>query len=413
MEWLINRFWRRRTIGAGLALFFGLQAFASEPEAQGPEHRYLLIVETSRAMSRRIEGVGQVLRELLASGLRGQAMPGDSLGIWTFNDEVFTGQMSAQPFSTASGPALAQRTLDFLKQQNYTGGSRLDKALPGILRVAQTSQRLTVIIISSGEHELEGTSWDPRLSQSYRDWKESLAKARLPMVTVLRALNGRITSGVATPAPWTIEVPPAPELPVAKSPPARPPLKTIVAHGPLASVTNVSVGPLILSGKKDRPASHTTNAPAVAAPEPEVPAIVARPVADPVVGDSSQVAPAESGSEPIAATVSGSGSQDRDLSRPVSAAPAALADSPAPEAIPPADATNHSDAAIAHSSAVDREAASERGSSDHIYWFTGMAVLVAAMAGFWIWRRTRRPRGQVSLITQSLDHSNSSQSVFR
>jgi len=66
----------------------------------GPHsNRYLLIVETSRAMERRSEAALKVAQGLLVSGMNGQLQRGDSLGVWTFNEELYAGRLALQPWS--------------------------------------------------------------------------------------------------------------------------------------------------------------------------------------------------------------------------------------------------------------------------------------------------------------------------
>ena len=62
-------------------------------------NRYLFIVDTSRAMKSRADGVVKTVQDLLTSGLGGQLRRGDSLGLWIFNDELYAGRFPLQEWS--------------------------------------------------------------------------------------------------------------------------------------------------------------------------------------------------------------------------------------------------------------------------------------------------------------------------
>src|SRR5262245_42805489 len=52
--------------------------------------RYLFVVESSRAMQKRAQGVHDTLKALLDSNLSGQMQPNDSVAVWTFNEAIST-----------------------------------------------------------------------------------------------------------------------------------------------------------------------------------------------------------------------------------------------------------------------------------------------------------------------------------
>src|SRR5215472_13613637 len=69
------------------------------PAVTYPANRYLLVVETSNAMRRRADAMAQSVRDLFASAVASQARRGDSLGVWTFNEDVYTGLLPLQQLS--------------------------------------------------------------------------------------------------------------------------------------------------------------------------------------------------------------------------------------------------------------------------------------------------------------------------
>src|ERR1017187_2351128 len=67
-----------------------LPAQTNTAKAPPSSHRWLLIVETSRSMQRRSDAVLTAVQDLLTSGMVGQLRPGDTLGVWTFNSDLYT-----------------------------------------------------------------------------------------------------------------------------------------------------------------------------------------------------------------------------------------------------------------------------------------------------------------------------------
>src|SRR5436190_13833171 len=71
-----------------------------------PANRYLLVIETSQAMQKRADGLAQTIQDLLSSALASQARRGDTLGLWTFNEELFAGQFPLQHWSPEGQKAI-------------------------------------------------------------------------------------------------------------------------------------------------------------------------------------------------------------------------------------------------------------------------------------------------------------------
>src|SRR5262245_15657491 len=106
-----------------VALFF--LAFQSplslnaQPNATGTaarSNRYLLVVETSRSMQRRSEGVLETIQALLASNFGGQIRNGDTLGVWTYNEELSAGKLPVQRWAADAARAVTPRVLAFVKE---------------------------------------------------------------------------------------------------------------------------------------------------------------------------------------------------------------------------------------------------------------------------------------------------------
>ena len=212
-----------------------------------PSNRYLFIVETSRSMRARGEGSLDAIQDLLNSGMGGQLQAGDTLGLWTFNKELFRGLFPLQTWSTQNQRGITGRVLNFLKSQRFEEKANMDQVLPKMQELVKRSQFITVVIISSGEQNLHGTPFDDPINKLYKTWRSQQEKAHMPFVTVLQAQNGNITEYRVGQAPWSPDLPPPPkELELAREK-AKAAAVAVVKRTP---PTQPTLPPLIVSGRK-------------------------------------------------------------------------------------------------------------------------------------------------------------------
>lgn len=217
------------------------QAWAQTNAPSGPPHnRWLLVVETSRTMRPRTDAARNVASMLVYSGMDGQAKPGDTIGLWTFNERLSAGQFPLQEWEPASNKEIARRVYLFLGAQKWEKQSRLDTVLPDIQRLIRDSQFISIFLISDGLQEIHGTPFDDKINAAYRTWRSEQEKSDMPFVTLLRAKAGRITDYVVDMPPWPLKLPP---LPTELEPHKAPPPKT---EKPQPRV----LPPLILSGRR-------------------------------------------------------------------------------------------------------------------------------------------------------------------
>jgi hypothetical protein len=210
-------------------------------------NRYLLIVDISRAMDARTRGTLKVVQELLKSDMSGQMKPGDTLGVWTYNADLYTGRFPLQRWSPDGQKAITSRLLTFLRGQKYEKAADLDKVLVATERVIKDSQLITVILVSAGDGPIHGTPFDDRITEFWQRWHDKQQTARMPFVIVLRGRNGEITDYTLNTPPWAVQMP---YLPVETQIAA--PTPSPVPEAPRA-VQPPTAPPLIVSGKKSKP----------------------------------------------------------------------------------------------------------------------------------------------------------------
>jgi hypothetical protein len=227
-----------------LSSFSPIQAQTNAPQQRS--NRYLLIVEASRSMQKRTDGVFGSIQDLLVSKMGGQLKDGDTIGVWTYNEDLGTGHLGVQRWATNMQEAVTGRILSFLKAQRFEKRGNFEKVVIPLAHVVKSSEVLTTILMADGMEEVHGTPFDDRINNAFKVWRSQQQEARMPFVVVLRAVKGAFTECTVNPAPWVIELPPLPPEPqVAKVTP-----KPTVAPAPKPPPT---LPPLILSGKKPDP----------------------------------------------------------------------------------------------------------------------------------------------------------------
>lgn len=246
------------------------RAWAAEaPAAKELPGRYLIIVDTSFSMHRRAANVQKVVGDLLLSGMNGQLRPGDTMGVWTFNEDLNAGSFPLQLWTPQTRQRIAAGVVEFLQRQRFEKQTQLDKALAAMTGVVKESDKITVLLISDGDDKVSGTPFDREVNKIYKLNHAEQRKLRMPFVTVLRARKGAFIGCQVSMPPWPVEFPTFPAEPqvaepqVAETPPAKEEPKTQL-------IVTSTVPSLIVVGKKpESAASSATNAAPAEAAKPE------------------------------------------------------------------------------------------------------------------------------------------------
>lgn len=373
--------------------------------SSAPAHRYLFIVETSRAMQPRKDGALKTLQDLLGSSVGEELRSGSTLGLWTFNDALYAGRFPLRIWNPETRAETTESLLGFVRSQPFEKKAGFDEVSPALNRLVESSDWLTVVLVCSGEERIEGTPFDPAINEFCRTWREQQQTARMPFVVILRAAKGRLLSYTLNCAQWTVELPPLPPEPPAPAPVPQPaPIAKVEPPPPQPASpppAPVMAAPLILSGRKSEP----EKVPPAPAPSPEQPATSASPAATESLRPSNPVptspalelpAPVDSKAQPNAEATISSAPGATGAATPEAHAPPV----PAPQAAlsAPASATSP---AMATGSASARPVATKG-----VLWILGAGVVAGVVAGVAVllvlWRRRARAH-PASFITRSME----------
>jgi len=419
-----------------------LHAQTNGPGPIYPANRYLVVVETSRAMQRHTNAVVQIVRRLVGSSIAAQAHGGDTLGFWTYNEDVYTGVVPLQRWSKGSSADITDRIAGFLRAQKFENVARLDKVIPTVDRLNKHSQFITVILICLGDKDIEGTPFDGKINQFFRSWRNKEQDAGAPFVIALRGQGGTFVDCTLNPSPWPADLPALPKELLTPLKPV-PPMATVTNKPPAAAVP-----PLIVSGHKHDTSQSTTStlpAPPVTSigsvagtsSPPALPASpsVARDSASTFPGTTSATEPtgklasgsstgatipagAVSSSPPTGATGGNpvSGAAPELASAPATLAPNTTRQEPPPQLSSQAAADSRSLEKVRHlpsapvsvsnatGIAASEAVAAPPAQSNHLALVvTGVVTLIALVGAVILWRTRPRQTTDTSIITESFD----------
>jgi hypothetical protein len=255
--------------GGSFAILFSLLCGLLPGQVFGQSsNRWLLVFNTSSAMHDRVKGVESVTWDLLTTAMHGNLRSGDTIGIWTYNNELRADEAPLQNWSPDSAQSIAQNTLEFLSHHRYEKTAAFGDVLANMLRVIKMSDFITVILISDGNDAIQGTPFDEQLNTFCKTNYRAQSKAHMPLITVLRGEHGRLTDKTLNLAPWPVTIPEVP-LPVVAT--AAPKAVTVPKPPPV-------VPSLVMIGKKSELVEHPPiddpvepAAPVAPEPKPEAP----------------------------------------------------------------------------------------------------------------------------------------------
>ncbi len=236
----------------GMTAVPGMRA---QPAAQKVDSRFLFVFDTSSEMKHRVTAVQNAVNSILATSVSGQLHSNDSIGVWTFAQQLQTGQFPLQRWNPDHAVTTASNINAFVHSQRYAKKTSFDVLLPLLGKVVQSSERLTVVIFCDGYGVFKGTPYDIGINQVFQQRQVERHKAQQPIVIVLHSQLGQYVDCMVSFPPQSVSFPPFPPLPepVAEAP----------AVVPAPAPPRPSVPPLIIIG------TPPTNRAAAAAPAPK------------------------------------------------------------------------------------------------------------------------------------------------
>jgi hypothetical protein len=263
-----KKIFRRACIFAALiAGIFLVPALRAQPTEKTVQSRFLFIFDTSSAMKNRVEATQKAVQAMLVTSLSGHLHSGDSIGVWTFSQDLQMGNYPLQIWNADKAPVISSSLTTFVGDQHYGKTASFTALQPLLNEVVQGSERLTVLIFCDGSAKVSGTPFDDGINHAIQGKLGDQNKAHAPFIVLLRSQLGKFTGCAMSFPPGPLNIPEFPPLP---SPPPRPPPK--LANPPPPVITSI-VPSLIIIGTKvsiNLPPPETNSPPTNALP-PVVP----------------------------------------------------------------------------------------------------------------------------------------------
>ena len=242
----------------------------SHPAAQAAqEGRWLLIFDTSTVMKKRLPATEVALKSFLASNGGGQIHTGDSVGVWTFDQQLHPGQFPLIHWSPANAGATTSNLVAFIRQQRYTGNTSFAALQPLLSEIISHSEQLTVMIFCDGQDILKWTPYADGINQTFRQNQDERKNSRQPFVLLVRTQLGKYIGCTVNFPPGGLTIPPFPPLPLPPPPPEitsnLPQLPAPTAPKPLPPVvpslvivgTNVGTNLAVIPANDSNPTSKS------------------------------------------------------------------------------------------------------------------------------------------------------------
>jgi len=196
---------------------------------------------------------------------------GDSIGVWTFDQELHTGEFALQYWMPENAAMTASNITRFVARQRYSKQTHLDALQPYLNAVVLNSDRLTVLIFCDGDDTITWSPFDPGINRIFQQQSAERKRTRQPFILVLRSQLGGYVGCAMNLPPSPIIFPEFPPLPPLSEPtPPLPPAKPSPSNPPPL------VPPLIIIG------THVgTNPPPAPKPQPPPPPVALPPAPAP------------------------------------------------------------------------------------------------------------------------------------
>jgi hypothetical protein len=231
-----------RTVFALLVAILLIPALHAQPESQNIQNRFLLVFDTSAVMKKCLPTTRAAVKKLFFSMMNGQLQPGDTIGVWTFAQEVGPGRFPLQQWKPENAATIASNVTAFVESQRYRKSTDFKATMLLLGAIVQDSDRLTVLIFCDGDGKITRTPFDDAINTIFEKNSRPLQKALQPFVVVLRSQAGVYVGYTVNSAAESVNFPQFPPLPQPAEPANAPvvPPKPVVLAPPLIIIgTNV------------------------------------------------------------------------------------------------------------------------------------------------------------------------------
>lgn len=385
--------WLARLALLALALAAAPACLAADKRAASAEGRFLFLIDTSASMSKAAPQAMRAALELLDSSMQGQLRPGDTLGLWMYNDKLNTDAPMLAWAESAKGQAI-ETLAGAWRRINYSKKSDSAAFIPYLLPLIKDSSTLTVLWMNNGMDPISGTPFDAQINQLHSQYAADLAASGQCFVTVLACRDGEVVDCAVNSSIGPFRLPQA-RLAGKAPEPAAASLSNSLEAKPKEARQQIVIGP----SRKVETAAKTN----IPAPSSIVPAALAPAASAPVQAvektPPAAAAPtAGTNAAPAVSVLSNTTAEPAAKSPAAPPLPVSVAQT-APTAAPQSPAPLRNEPA--------QKTESSAASNNWIPWLAAAVSCIAALAItiVFLLQRLRETRGRPSLITESMRRS--------
>ena len=142
----------------------------------------------------------QAVFDLVFSGIGDQIRTGDTIGVWTFGEELRSGIFPMQVWAPDQNLQLASSIGLFLKNQRYDSQGRLDHVTPKLGSLMKAVKDVNILMISGDEHTWKGTGFDGEINLAFQKKVLESRNSKRPLITSLVVRDGAVVD-------WSITLP--------------------------------------------------------------------------------------------------------------------------------------------------------------------------------------------------------------
>ena len=146
-----------------LALTFGTKSLAAD-SSSAPQYNFVFVLDTSVSMDAHKALAAKFTWDLVDSGFRGVSQPGDSVDIWTYDQENHISKFPPEIWDQGEAQRIAGNVARFINLQKFKGGSRFESVAKDLNSLLPHTKGLMVLLLTDGEEPISGISLDVEIN---------------------------------------------------------------------------------------------------------------------------------------------------------------------------------------------------------------------------------------------------------
>lgn len=155
------------------------------------QHNFLFIIESSLSMAPRKAAMVQMVRNMIVSGFEKQIQSGDSIDIWTYDEENRISGFPPQIWEEAESKRIAADAAQFVGLLEFNGRGHFEVVARDLEALLPNAKRLLIVLITDGNELLSGIPLDLDLNEFVANEKRRRPDPKQPFLISIATANGK------------------------------------------------------------------------------------------------------------------------------------------------------------------------------------------------------------------------------